>query len=371
MPSLFDSIQIGDLELPNRIAMAPMTRSRRPDERADDSTAEYYAQRASAGLLISEGTYISEQARGYVAVPGIWTDEQVAGWRTTTDRVHAAGGRICAQLWHVGRMSHSSLQPDGGAPVSASAVPVADSPSSRAFATLPDGTSSFVAPTPPRALALDEIPGIVADYARAARNAVAAGFDGVEIHAANGYLIQQFLNPNVNRRDDEFGGTIENRSRLAVQVVDATVAAIGASRVGIRISPFSRQFDHAPYPDAAETYLHLARAFQTRGLSYVHINDPMGDGTRIDEGFLRAFRAAYTGPLLLAGELTKDEAADLLDRGLIDVAAFGRPFIANPDLVERLAHDDELAVPDRATFYGGGDAGYIDYPALVRDGATS
>jgi N-ethylmaleimide reductase len=366
MPDLFDPLHLGAITLENRIAMAPMTRGRRPDERADAATAQYYAQRATAGLIVTEGTTVSEQARGSVSVPGIWTAEQTAGWRMVTDRVRAEGGRIFAQLWHVGRMSHAALQPGGGAPVSSSATPLADDPDNRVFAVVEDGVPGFVTATPPRALEVSEIAGVVADFARAAKNAIAAGFDGVEIHGANGYLVEQFLNPNINRRDDGYGGSIENRSRLAIELVDAVAAAVGSERTGIRLSPFGRGFDNAAYPEAIETYLHLARELQERGVVYVHLNDQRPDGERIDEGFLRAFRSIYRGVVLLAGGLDKAEATDLLARDLIDVAAFGRPYIANPDLVQRLADDAPLAEPDIATIYGGGDAGYVDYPTLER-----
>ncbi|WP_051472063.1 alkene reductase [Patulibacter minatonensis] len=367
MPDLFDPIRLGPATLANRIAMAPMTRGRRPDERADAMTARYYGQRATAGLIVTEGTTVSEQARGGVSVPGIWTPEQTAGWRLVTERVHAEGGHVFAQLWHVGRLSHAALQPGGGSPVSSSATPLADDPDNRVFATLEDGVPGFVRATPPRALELAEIADVVGDFAAAARNAIDAGFDGVEIHGANGYLVEQFLNPNINRREDRYGGSIENRSRLAIELVDAVAAAVGADRVGIRLSPFGRGFDNAAYAETVDTYLLLARELQERGVVYVHLNDQRPDGERIDEGFLRAFRSIYSGVLLLAGGLDKTEATDLIARDLIDVAAFGRHFIANPDLVRRLAADHPLAEPDVATFYGGGDAGYVDYPPAERD----
>lgn len=365
MTSLYTPYQMAGLALANRIVMAPMTRSRNPDLIANELTATYYAQRASAGLIVSEGTPVTPSGQGYAGVPGIWSDAQVAGWRQVTDRVHAAGGRIFAQIWHVGRMSHSALQPDGGAPVSASAVPVAESPYSMAFITQPDGSTARVPPTPPRALETAEVQQLVQVFADAAANAISAGFDGVEIHAANGYLFEQFLNPNVNQRTDAYGGSRENRLRFTLEVVDAIVARIGADKVGIRLSPNGFVFDMRPYEGNTETYLQLARELDARGIAYLHLSDngsADGGPHAIDEALLARIRAAFTRTLILAGKMTAERAQHLVDAGLIDLPAFGQPFISNPDLVRRLRDNLPLAEPDRGTYYGGDERGYTDYP---------
>lgn len=372
MTSLFSPFQMAGTALANRVVMAPMTRSRNPDRIANALTAQYYSQRASAGLIISEGTPVTRSGQGYIGVPGIWSDEQVGGWSTVTAAVHAAGGRIFAQIWHVGRMSHSSLQPDGGAPVSASAVPVAASPYSMAFIEQADGSTARVPPTPPRALETAEVQQLVQVFAEAAANAVQAGFDGIEIHAANGYLFEQFLNPNVNQRTDQYGGSRENRVRFALEVVDAVAARIGAGKTGIRVSPNGFVFDMQPYDDNTETYLQLARELAARNIAYLHLSDNgAGDGAphAIDKDLLTQLRAAFPGPLILAGKMTKERAKSLLDDGLIDLAAFGQPFIANPDLVERLRNDLPLTEPDRDTYYGGDEHGYTDYP--LADGSPA
>ena len=366
MTALFSPFDLAGTALPNRIVMAPMTRSRNPDGIANALTATYYAQRASAGLIVSEGTPVSPSGVGYIGVPGIWSAEQTRGWKEVTDAVHAAGGRIFAQLWHVGRMSHSSLQPDGAAPVSASAVPVADSPFNRAFILQPDGTPAQVPPTPPRALETAEVQQLVQAFVEAGANALAAGFDGVEIHAANGYLFEQFLNPHSNLRSDQYGGSRENRARFTLEVVDALAARIGADKVGIRVSPNGFVFDMAAYPDNSATYLYLASELDTRGIAYLHLSDngsADGQPHAIDDDLLAQLRAAFHGPLILAGKMDKARAQRLIDTGLIDLAGFGQPFISNPDLVRRLREDLPLAEPDRATYYGGGAHGYTDYPA--------
>ncbi len=361
---LFRPFDLAGTPLHNRIAMAPMTRARNPGAVANELTAQYYRQRASAGLIISEGTPVSPQGQGYIDVPGIWSAEQVAGWKLVTDAVHAAQGTIFAQLWHVGRMSHSSLQPDGGQPVSAGTRAVGSDPRNFAFVYLDDGSRGRVDPTPPRALRTDEVPGIVSDFVRGAENAVAAGFDGIELHAANGYLFEQFLNPLTNDRQDLYGGSLRNRARLILDTVDAMSARIGAHRVGVRLAPNSQVFDMPAYAENEASYLYLAEELGKRGLAYVHLNDNYLRGERaIGEDFLKAFKQAYGGTVLLAGGMTREYALRLVDEGTIDIAAFGQPFIANPDLVERLQQDIALAAPDRDTYYGGGREGYLDYPA--------
>lgn len=372
MTSLFTPYSMAGTPLANRIVMAPMTRSRNPDCIANALTAQYYAQRASAGLIVTEGTPVTPSGQGYVGVPGIWSQAQVAGWKLVTDAVHAAGGRIFAQLWHVGRMSHSSLQPAGGAPLSASAVPVADSPYSQCFINLPDGSAGRAAPTPPRALETAEVEQLVQAFADAAANAIAAGFDGVEIHAANGYLFEQFLNPNVNQRSDRYGGSRENRARFTLEVVDAAIARIGADQVGIRLAPNGFVFDMRPYEDNEATYLYLAGELSARNIAYLHLSDngtADGQPHAIDEALLAKFRAAFGPTLILAGKMTGERAQRLVDAGLIDLAGFGQPFISNPDLVRRLREGLALTEPDRDTYYGGDAHGYTDYP--LADGSPA
>jgi N-ethylmaleimide reductase len=366
---LFDPYDLSGIQLKNRIVMAPMTRARNLDTIANEQTALYYAQRATAGLIVTEGTTISPQAQGSIMVPGIWSEEQVAGWSKTTRAVHDAGGKVFAQLWHVGRMSHHSVQPGGGEPVSASAVPVAVHPMNTTFAYLDDGTPGRVEPTSPRALTADEIARTITHFADAAGNARAAGFDGIEVHGATGYLFEQFLNPHTNRRTDDYGGSLLNRARFALDVVDAIAARIGADRVGMRLSPRSTIFDMPEYPDSDDTYRYLAQALGERNIAYLHLHDIgplMGGVPLIPEDLLRDLKKAFAGPLILAGGMTKARGSDLIERGIIDLAAFGQPYIANPDLVERLQHDIPLATPHRETFYGGDSRGYTDYPAAAR-----
>lgn len=362
MSSLFQTHKLGKVTLSNRIVMPPMTRSRNKDYIANEQTAEYYGQRASAGLIISEGTPISPEGQGYVDVPGMWSEEQVAGWKLVTDAVHENGGVMFAQIWHVGRMSHSSLQPNGGKPVSSTNKAPAQDPKNRAFIYYEDGTSGFDDPTPPRALETTEIKRVISDYVTAAVNAVNAGFDGVEIHSANGYLIEQFINPLINDRTDNYGGSLENRTRILFEIVDAISNAIGEERVGIRLSPNNRQHDMPAYPENESTYLFIAKELSNRNLAYIHLNDNFALGSSvISEEFLRQFRKVYPGTIILAGGMTKDRAEKLVSEKIIDLAAFGQPFISNPDLVERLRNNYPLTTPDRATYYGGDSKGYTDY----------
>ncbi len=363
MKSLSETYDMQGQTLRNRFVMAPMTRARAKDGIADDQTALYYRQRATAGLIVSEGTPISRQGTGFAFIPGIWSDAQVHGWQGVTRAVHEEGGRIFAQIWHVGRMSHTSLQPAGAQPVSSSAKPARDA-NSTAFAFNDEGVAGFVEASVPRPLETNEIASIVDDFANAAANAVTAGFDGVEIHGANGYLLEQFLNPHVNDRSDRYGaGTVEDRTRFVLEVVDAVIARIGAERVGIRFSPFGKLFDMPHHPLIEETYLHLAAALDARRLAYIHLKDQgRADAPALSPDFLRKFRETYSGTLILAGSLDKQRAEQLLRHGLIDLAAFGQPFISNPDLVERMEQDLPLAKPNRETYYGGGAEGYTDYP---------
>ena len=361
MSSLFEPLALGDLKLPNRLVMAPLTRMRAtpPGDVPNSLMAEYYRQRAGAGLIISEGTQISPIGKGYMDTPGIYSDEQVAGWRTVTDAVHAEGGHIAAQIWHVGRVSHESFH-DGELPVSASAI----SFSKRATIRGEDGRPTRADCPTPRALTVEEIAATVDDYRRATRNARVAGFDLVEIHGAHGYLIHQFLSPASNQRDDEYGGSPENRARFALEVVDAVIEEWEPARVGIRISPVG-SFNDADIPDAEEIGLHLAAEFAKRGVSFLHLSEPdWAGGPALDDDFRRRLRDAFDGVIIGAGNYTPEKAERLLAADLIDAAAFGRSFIANPDLPERLRLGADLNAPDPSTFYGGDEAGYIDYPSL-------
>ncbi|MBP6019715.1 MAG: alkene reductase [Burkholderiaceae bacterium] len=362
MSKLFNPYNLDSQLLRNRIVMAPMTRARRPDCIADELTALYYRQRAGAGLVVTEGTPVSPEAQGYIGVPGIWSKPQVDGWKLVTDAVHEEGGKIFAQLWHVGRMSHTSLQPNGGLPVSSSNKTPAKDPKNMAFINLADGSQSFADPSTPRPLKTEEVARVVQDFVNAAVNAMETGFDGIEIHAANGYLFEQFLNPLINDRTDGYGGSLENRARFMLRTVDGISAHIGADRVGIRLAPHNRQFDMPEYPENEASYLYLAEELSRRKIAYVHLNDNYALGTSvIGEAFLAQFRRTYTGTLILAGGMTRERALRLVKEDLIDLAAFGQPFIANPDLVERLQNEWPLITPDRATYYGGHSEGYTDY----------
>ncbi|WP_321333633.1 alkene reductase [Breoghania sp.] len=355
---LFTPLKVGDVDVANRVAMAPLTRNRAlPDGDVPHAlNAEYYAQRAGAGLIISEGTQISPSAKGYAWTPGIYSDAQVAGWKLVTDAVHAKGGKIFAQIWHVGRVSHTSLQPGGQAPVAPSAITA----ETRTY----DG-KGFVATSQPRALEISEIAGILDDYRKAAANAERAGFDGVEIHAANGYLIDQFLRDGSNTRDDAYGGSIENRARFLEEVVDAVTGVLGGGRVGIRLSPFANAngiTDSNPQP----LFEHVVDRLNRFNLAYLHMVEGQTGGPReLKEGeSIEALRKRFDGVYIANNNYTREMAIEAVESGKADMVAFGRPFIANPDLVERLAKDAPLNEVDRDTLYGGGEAGYTDYPFL-------
>ncbi|MFG1377539.1 alkene reductase [Xanthobacter autotrophicus] len=357
-PTLFDSFRLGDMTLPNRIVMAPLTRNRAgvgfvPSPLA----AEYYAQRADAGLLITEASQISQQGQGYQDTPGIYTEAQVEGWKAVTDAVHARGGHIVIQLWHVGRVSHTSLQPNGGAPVAPSAIPAA----TKTFVN-----NGFADTSEPRALERSEIPGILEDYRRAAANAITAGFDGVEIHGANGYLIDQFLKDGANQRTDDYGGSIENRARFLLEVVDTIVAEIGANRTGLRLSPVSPANGISDSNPQA-LFNHVAEQLEKRHLLFVHVVEGATGGPRdvAPDFSFDALRQRFTGPWVVNNGYDRDLAQSVIGAGKADLVAFGKPFISNPDLVERLRRNAPLNEPDRDTFYGGGAKGYIDYPTLA------
>ena len=365
--TLFDPLQVGDIALANRIVMAPLTRNRAPGAVPTKLMAEYYTQRASAGLIVSEATAISQQGQGYADVPGLYTEEQVEAWKAVTRSVHGAGGKIVCQLWHVGRVSHTSLQPHGAAPVAPSAITAKTK-----TVLLKDGLPVFVDTSEPRALQAYELPDIVHAYAAAARNAVhTAGFDGVEIHAANGYLLDQFLKCGSNQRRDDFGGSIENRTRFVLEVVRAVTDAVGAGKVGIRLSPVTPAND-AFDPDPQPLFDYLLRELASFELAYVHIIEGATGGPRVlpdrpfdYTGLRRAYRsAAGKGAWMVNNGLDKPLAQDALSH-CADLVAFGRPFIANPDLVTRLRKGKALTEGDRSTWYGGGAKGYTDYPTLT------
>jgi N-ethylmaleimide reductase len=361
LPKLFTPLQAGALHLRNRVVMAPLTRNRA--RHGDDApvalNAEYYRQRADAGLIISEGTQISQEGQGYAYTPGLYTEAQVEGWKAVTDAVHDEGGLIVAQIWHVGRVSHASLQAGDGAPVGPSAL----ASGSRTFIG-----GGFVETTTPRALDLDDIARILADYRRAARNAAAAGFDGVEIHGANGYLIDQFMRPSANRRDDGYGGSIENRTRFLEEVVEAVTSELSADRVGLRLSPFSPA--NGVVVDAADAQATWARAIDRiapYGLAFLHMVEGATGGSReLPEGAsIDALRVRFPGVYIANNGFDRRLAIEAVASGRADAVAFGKLFIANPDLPERLRLDAPLNPPVSATFYGGGAEGYTDYPALA------
>ena len=355
---LLQPFQLRDLSLPNRVVMAPLTRSRAGASRMPNAVmAEYYAQRSSAGLIVSEATTISEQANGWLESPGIYTDAQAEAWSQVTSAVHAKGGRIFLQLWHMGRASHSSFH-GGSLPVSASAIAIQGD-----GIHTPIGKQSYETP---RALDTAEIPGVVADYARAAGRARAAGFDGVEIHAANGYLIDQFLQSKTNHRTDRYGGSVENRFRFLAEVVEAVANEWPAGRVGVRLAP-NGGFNDMGSPDFREQFTHAASQLDAFGLAYLHVMDGLAFGFhKLGEPMtLAEFRGVFRGPLIGNCGYSQSSAEAAIASGLADLIAFGRPYISNPDLVERFAHGWPLAQPaDMATWYAPtGAAGYTDFPA--------
>lgn len=357
---LFDPVQLGPYKLSNRIVMAPLTRSRADDDGVPGALqATHYAQRASAGLIISEATNISAQGKGYIKTPGIWNKAQVNGWKLTTDAVHAKGGHIFLQLWHVGRVSHSDLQPGNELPVAPSAI--------RAEGVQAYTPSGFKPLETPRALEPGEIPGIIEDYANAAQLAKEAGFDGVEIHAANGYLLQQFLSDKTNKRSDRYGGSIENRTRLVVDVVEAVTRVWTSDKVGIRLSPLTKFADIGD-SDPEPLYTSLIEQLNRYNLAYIHLVEGDTGGERHpDGGFdLQKLRRAFNGQFIANNGYDLDLAKDVRAKNAADLIAFGRPFISNPDLVERLRLAAPLNPADQATFYAGGEKGYIDYPALAQ-----
>lgn len=363
MKKLLSPLKIGHQTLPNRVIMAPLTRSRagQPGDVPQALNTEYYTQRATAGLIVTEATQISRQGQGYALTPGIYTDAQEAGWKEVVQAVHAENGHIALQLWHVGRISHSLLQENGAAPVAPSAL-IAEG--AQCFVIQPDGKAENVPTEMPRALATEELPGIVEQYRQAAVRAQRAGFDLVELHAANGYLLHQFLSTNSNQRTDAYGGSLENRARLTLEALDALIEVVGAAQVGVRLSPHFVAHGMAD-TEAEASALYLAKAFSARGIAYLHIAEPdWAGGPELSDAFRAQLRAAFNGTLIYCGGYTGDEADALVASGQADAVAFGRPFIANGDLVERFRQGAALNKPDRTTFYGGGAHGYTDYPVL-------
>ncbi|SFU44559.1 alkene reductase [Halomonas korlensis] len=364
---LFDPFFLGDMKLPNRVLMSPLTRSRatQPGDVPNDMNVEYYRQRAGAGLIIAEATQVSPQGKGYAFTPGIHSEAQIEGWRRVTDAVHEEGGRIILQLWHVGRISHPELQPNGNAPVAPSAIK-------------PEGAKTYISadsgmveiPTP-RALALEEMPDIVAQFREGAANAKRAGFDGVEVHAANGYLLDQFLKSGSNHRDDAYGGSLDNRLRLPLEVVEAVVDVWGADRVGVRVSP-TGSFNAMEDADPVATFGAFAGRLDALGIAFIEVvedsfqgNHATGRPDTVIEAIQKAFTRAYIGN----GAYTAEEACERIAAGKTDLVTFGRPFIANPDLSERFRRDASLNEWDDSTFYGGDERGYIDYPSLAEQPA--
>jgi N-ethylmaleimide reductase len=359
---LFEPYKLGAITLPNRLVMAPLTRNRAvpPGMVPSPLAADYYGQRASAGLLITEASQVSQQGQGYQDTPGIYSKEQVAGWRKVTDRVHELGGRIFIQIWHVGRVSHDSLQPGGGKPVAPSAIRAKGK-------TFVNGTFADV--SEPRALELSEIPGIIDDFKRATKNALEAGFDGVEIHGANGYLLDQFAKDGANKRTDAYGGSIENRAKLMLEVSKAVVAEAGGDRTGIRISPVT------PANDIVDSNPQALFDYITDGLSalklvYLHVVEGATGGPRDFAPFDYAgLRKRFSGAYIANNGYDFELATKVLDANAADLIAFGKPFISNPDLVERLKKGAALNDWDKNTFYGGGAKGYTDYPTLAAEPA--
>ncbi|MFW9079716.1 alkene reductase [Pseudomonas sp. P2757] len=361
--NLLDPLNVGPLTLANRVLMAPMTRSRsaQPGDVPTALNAQYYGQRASAGLLISEGMPVSPGAKGYAYTPGIYTEAQQIGWKKVVDEVHGNGGLIAAQLWHVGRISHHSVLPQGQLPVAPSAIRA----KAKTFAFDAKGSPAMVDCDTPLALSEEGIAAVVQEFVQAALWAREAGFDLVELQGANGFLLEQFLSVTTNQRTDRYGGSLENRARFVLEVVDAVAAAIGAERVGIRLSPWCppsvNDMDFSV--EAQEITLYLAEALSARRIAYMHLSE--WPGVQYPVGFRAQLRELFRGAIFVCGGYQQTSAQDILVQGLADAVAFGKPFIANPDLPQRFVCNAELAQPDGNTFYGGDARGYTDYPPLV------
>ncbi|MFP3606851.1 alkene reductase [Paraburkholderia sp. SIMBA_053] len=366
----FTSVQLGQHTLANRIVLPPLTRQRaaQPGDIPTDLMAEYYRQRASAGFMVAEGAQIEPRGQGYSWTPGIYSEEQISGWRKITQAVHDEGGVIFAQLWHVGRVSHSALQPNGDAPIAPSAI----APQKvKAFIETGPGVGTLVSPPTPRALTVPEVKELVQLYARAARNAIAAGFDGVEIHSANGYLVNQFISAHANRREDEYGGSLEKRLRFLREIVSAVSAAVGPERLGVRFTPLFESTDQdRVYIGLVEenphtTYIEAIKLLEEAGVAYLSIAEADWDNAPdLPLSFRQAVRRAYSGRIIYAGKYTVERGARLLETGLADLVAFGRAFIANPDLPARIANGWPLNALRPELLYGGGAEGFTDYPTF-------
>lgn len=365
---LFESTTLGPYSLKNRIVLPPLTRSRssQPGNIPNDLMATYYRQRTGAGFMVTEGTQIEPRGQGYAWTPGIHSAEQILGWRKVTDAVHAEGGTIFAQLWHVGRVSHTSLQPNGEAPVAPSAIP-AEGVS--VFIETGPGTGALAPPSMPRALTAAEVKELVQLYAQAARNALDAGFDGVEIHSANGYLINQFISAHSNQRDDEYGSSLQNRLRFLREVTQAVAAVVGKDRLGVRFAPLFASTDEARVylglveENPHETYVEAVKVLEEVGIAYLSLAEADWENApELPESFRSAVREVFSGRILYAGKYTAERGKRVLEAGWGDLVAFGRPFIANPDLPKRIANGWPLNPVDPASMYGGTAVGYTDYP---------
>jgi N-ethylmaleimide reductase len=364
---LFDSVGLGPYTLRNRIVLPPLTRSRssQPGNIPNDLMAAYYRQRTGAGFMVTEGTQIEPRGQGYAWTPGIHSPEQIAGWRKVTDAVHAEGGIIFLQLWHVGRVSHTSLQPGGAAPVAPSAIAAN---AVKVFIETGPGEGALAEPSIPRALTTAEVKELVQLYAQAARNALEAGFDGVEIHCANGYLVNQFISAHTNRRDDEYGGSLQNRLRFLREVTQAVADVVGKDRVGVRFAPlFATTQEDRVYlglveDDPHATYIEAIKVLEDIGIAYVSLAEADWDNApELPETFREDVRKNFSGRVLYAGKYTAERGVRVIESGWGDLIAFGRPFIANPDLPKRIANNWPLTPVDPATMYGGTDKGYTDY----------
>ena len=369
--ALFSPTQLGPYTLKNRIVLPPLTRSRssQPGNIANELMATYYRQRSGAGFMVTEGTQIEPRGQGYAWTPGMHSPEQVAGWKKVTDAVHAEGGVIFAQLWHVGRVSHSSLQPDGGAPVAPSAI---RADSVKVFIETGPGQGALADPSEPRALTTAEVKELVQLYAQAARNALEAGFDGVELHCANGYLVNQFISEHTNQRDDEYGGSLENRLRFLKEIATVVAGVVGVDRLGVRFAPLFESTDEDRVylglveSDPHHTYIEAIKLLNDIGIAYLSLAEADWDNAPdLPTDFYQAVRQHFDGTIMYAGKYTPEKALRVLENGDGDIFGFGRPFIANPDLPERIRHNQSLNDVDPTTMYGGTDKGYTDYPALA------
>ncbi|RDH46162.1 alkene reductase [Zooshikella ganghwensis] len=357
---LLTPFQLGDITLPNRVIMAPLTRSRasQPGDIPNQLMVEYYRQRATSGLIITEASQISPQGKGYACTPGIYSDEQVEGWKAVTKAVHQEGGKIALQLWHVGRISNRILQPENQLPVAPSAI---KAEGARSY-NLINGKLTRISTDLPKALTVEEIKGIQADYVNAAINAMKAGFDMVELHAANGYLPDQFLAKNSNQRTDEYGGSIENRARFLLETADKMIEQFEPGKLGVRLSPMGT-FNDIDDDEADEVALYVASELNKRKIAYLHLNEPTwANGQPYSNIFRDKLRQSFKGAIIVCGAYDRDRAEEVVTSGWADLVAFGRPYIANPDLVNRFKYNSELNEPDPDTFYGGDAKGYIDYP---------